>query len=261
VSPDGKWILFSASGPGDNLYVIGADGSNYRQITSGNSLNRGGRWHTDGSRIFFYSNRSGSYQAWQVGFDGSGLQQLTNITGSVVLPIVSPRFDRFAFASTTISGRDEVHVASFAALQAALKADSREPRAIPIVSVLSHLTPSPPKGFLIPSSWSPDGTLLAEFLAPPDEGLFIYSPQNDRHDDLRVAGQDPRWLPDGRHLVFHDSARVFWLDVVNGRSRAVYQLPSRSQIPNFGFALSFDGRHIVLVASEEPSDVWLMNFN
>ncbi|MFQ5949127.1 MAG: cytidylyltransferase domain-containing protein, partial [Nitrospiria bacterium] len=47
--------------------------------------------HPDGSRIVFYSNRSGRYEFWTIRPDGSALQQLTRTEGtSVWFPLFSP---------------------------------------------------------------------------------------------------------------------------------------------------------------------------
>src|SRR4029077_7987059 len=76
VSPDGQWIAFYTSFPQEDLFVVRADGSGQRQLTNDAAKDRIPLWFPDGSRILFYSNRSGSYGVWSIHADGSGLQAI-----------------------------------------------------------------------------------------------------------------------------------------------------------------------------------------
>ncbi|HEX6791661.1 MAG TPA: S9 family peptidase, partial [Candidatus Krumholzibacteria bacterium] len=56
VSPDGKWVLFTlrvtdfeANKGRTDLWVIGADGKNMRQLTMDPGSDTNGRWSPDGS--------------------------------------------------------------------------------------------------------------------------------------------------------------------------------------------------------------------
>jgi dipeptidyl aminopeptidase/acylaminoacyl peptidase len=58
-SPSGREILFSAgsSVSAFNIYVMNADGSNIRRLTSDTGTQNCGRWSPDGSKIIFESRR------------------------------------------------------------------------------------------------------------------------------------------------------------------------------------------------------------
>ena len=47
------------------------DGTERRQLTDDVFKDRRPRWTSDGERILFYSDRSGSYEAWSIRPDGS----------------------------------------------------------------------------------------------------------------------------------------------------------------------------------------------
>src|SRR5215469_16912414 len=80
VSPDGKWVLFSAVDVSlkDNkktphLWVVPLAGGEARQLTSGAAGEDRGRWAPDGQQLLFVSSRDGSSQVWVASFDsGSG---------------------------------------------------------------------------------------------------------------------------------------------------------------------------------------------
>src|SRR5262249_2380075 len=76
VSPDGRWILFSAVDVSlkDNkktphLWVVPLAGGEARQLTSGTAGEDRGRWAPDGKQLIFISSRDGSSQVWIAGFD------------------------------------------------------------------------------------------------------------------------------------------------------------------------------------------------
>ena len=81
ISPKGDWIAFSTLGGREDLFVVRSDGTGYRQITDDAARDRGPKWSPDGTRIAFYSDRSGRYETWTIRPDGGGLEQLTKATG------------------------------------------------------------------------------------------------------------------------------------------------------------------------------------
>ena len=78
-SPDGQWAVFySQVQPEGDLYVIRADGTGLRQLTSDEAVDRVPRWSPDGDWILSFSDRSGELRLWKVRVDGSELQQMTS---------------------------------------------------------------------------------------------------------------------------------------------------------------------------------------
>jgi len=65
VSPDGKKIAYRVSVAGGNeIFVVNADGTTSRQLTSGGGNNVQPTWSPDGAHIFYLSDRGG--QGWAV---------------------------------------------------------------------------------------------------------------------------------------------------------------------------------------------------
>ncbi|HEY6306683.1 MAG TPA: S9 family peptidase [Candidatus Angelobacter sp.] len=71
VSPDGKWVLFSAvdvdlkaNKRTSHLWVVPLAGGESRQLTADPAGETGGHWSPDGKRFLFVSPRGGSSQVW-----------------------------------------------------------------------------------------------------------------------------------------------------------------------------------------------------
>jgi len=77
----------STTGRQEDLYVLERDGTGLRQLTNDAHKDRGPSFSPDGGRLLFFSNRSGSYEAWSVRLDGSGLTQMTRTVGSEVTEV------------------------------------------------------------------------------------------------------------------------------------------------------------------------------
>jgi Tol biopolymer transport system component len=82
LSPDGNRIAFTypPGGKFTDLYVIDKDGSldSVVRLTKDATFDDGTAWSSDGKRIFFYSDRSGTYDLWMINADGSNPVQLTD---------------------------------------------------------------------------------------------------------------------------------------------------------------------------------------
>lgn len=75
------------------LFVMNADGTNQRQITSNGAANFCPYFTPDGKRIIFASNVKSEgfdFDLWMVNKDGSGLERITNSPGFDGFPVFSP---------------------------------------------------------------------------------------------------------------------------------------------------------------------------
>jgi Tol biopolymer transport system component len=140
-SPDGKRIAYRANHPSDStelrayrdllaqglvrpskveLFVMNADGSDNRQITSLGGANFGPSWTPDGRRIIFSSNyrepRSGNFDLYLVDADGSNLEQITTNPDFDGFPMFSPDGSKLMWASNragAVEGETNVFVAEW----------------------------------------------------------------------------------------------------------------------------------------------------
>jgi len=104
VSPDEKSVAFDARGAAqEDVYIMGTDGKNVRQVTDDPWKDRHPKFSPDGGRIAFHSDRSGRYEIWTIAPDGSGLAQLTHTKGDTVIePHWSPDGKMIAVATGKI---------------------------------------------------------------------------------------------------------------------------------------------------------------
>jgi TolB protein len=95
--------------PGElEIFVMDADGSNQRQVTSVGGANFAPYWHPDGDRILFSSNHQDpegrEFDVFMINLDGTGLTQITHSEGFDGFPVFSPDGTRLAFASNRNNG-------------------------------------------------------------------------------------------------------------------------------------------------------------
>ena len=85
------------------IFVMDADGSNKRQVTSNGAANFGPFFHPDGERIIFSSNLhepdGRDFDLYLIGIDGTGLERVTRHPEFDGFPMFSPDGTRLVFAS------------------------------------------------------------------------------------------------------------------------------------------------------------------
>lgn len=103
LSPDRTTIAFSSNRDGDfDLYLMDADGSNIRRLTTQPGADGDPAWSPDGSRLVYTGTRNGASQIFLISREGGTPQQLTSLGGGNFSPVFSPDGGAIAF----ISGRD-----------------------------------------------------------------------------------------------------------------------------------------------------------
>lgn len=98
-SPDGSMIAFISSTlhtPPD-LWVMNADGSNARRLTSRGV--KGFRWAADGKSIMFVSRRKGFEEVMSISLDGKEEKRIPGLPPDASLPLHSPDGKLFAFTA------------------------------------------------------------------------------------------------------------------------------------------------------------------
>ena len=127
-SPDGTKIIWRASypqgeeladyqrllaqgliRPGDlEIWVMDADGSNQRQVTSVGQANFAPYWHPSGEKILFSSNhhdpQGREFEIFMINLDGTGLTQITHSEGFDGFPVFSPDGTQLVFGSNRNNG-------------------------------------------------------------------------------------------------------------------------------------------------------------
>jgi Tol biopolymer transport system component len=236
ASADGQWVAVASGGPQEDIFIARADGSGLRQLTNDVAFDRSPHWSPDGRQIAFFSNRSGSWEAWRVNTDGSGLTALTAGSGAHY-PIWSPDGSRMA-CSKYVEGTVFIF----------------DPR-IPWHSQTPELLPNPPGATWSALSWSPDGRSLAgcQTGAASPSGLLLYSLQSRTFTKLTDAGCDPFWVSDNRLIFTKGSDTLTVIDLNSRRVRDV--LSTRGEIRLR--SVSGNGRQLFVIRSSREADIWM----
>ena len=102
------------------IWVMNADGSNKRQVTSNGKANFGPYFFPDGKRVIFASNMDGprgrNFDLYKINTDGTGLERITFNETFDGFPMFSPDGKKLVFASNRnakVQGETNVFIADW----------------------------------------------------------------------------------------------------------------------------------------------------
>ena len=110
VSPDGKRVVYSLRSTDMNankgrtdlwLLELGKLRAKPRQLTDNPANEGSAQWSSDGSQIYFLSERSGNPQVWRIAPSGGGAAQVTRLPLEVGSFRISPKGDRLLVSLET----------------------------------------------------------------------------------------------------------------------------------------------------------------
>jgi hypothetical protein len=248
LSPDGS--LFACTNSGsvqEDLWVVGLDGSNPRYLTEDPAKDRGAHWSFDGRRVYFYSDRNGSYEIWSIRPDGSDLTQHTDFPGrSIIYPVLSPR--------NTLLGQELRSGTSPFLLDAS--ATSMGPDEVEFLPEVGEEGDA-----FIGWDWSPDGRRLAGIVSsgfPRVDGLAVYDREGGDYQLFPPMGRGPVWLDEGRRLALADRHGIRTLDTATGRPGvSISFYPDR--IHENTIVATDGGRTLYFSRAVHQADVWIMD--
>jgi Tol biopolymer transport system component/tRNA A-37 threonylcarbamoyl transferase component Bud32 len=106
ISPDGRRIVYEASGETQDIWLADIDGSNTAQLTRGPGQLQGSpRWSPDGRRVAFDSQAAdGHADVWTIDAEGGPPRRLTQEPGDETTPSWSRDGRHVYFSSTPAAG-------------------------------------------------------------------------------------------------------------------------------------------------------------
>jgi len=244
LSPDGEWLAVSSTDPPQQIFVVRADGGSFRQITEGSFRSRQSTWSPDGNTIAFQSSRFVSGIAL-IRIDGGGLRELAHHRSTASEPVWSPDGRAIAFGGSQASFLLE--------LTPALEPGAERELALP----------SSVGGTYYPSSFSPDGSLLAGGVRRDgaNAGAAIYSLRDGtwRLVDYDQAGFKIRLLDDTGRFVADTKGAIVAVDGPGKRPRVLAEAAAGHRFRNL--SISNDRRWLAWIDETDESDIWLMTLD
>ena len=241
-TPDGRIIYSSQAGGNFDLWIMNADGTNQKQLTSTSAVETETQVSPDGRYIFFNSDRGKLPSVWRMDIDGNNVKQITDQED--YLSDIAPDGKSILFTSWR-TGRQTLWRTS---------ADGGP------ATQLSDL-------FIADARISPDGksiacksrdenpTLPTKLILIPIEG----GAPTKSFDLLPTTGGAPEWAKDGKSVTFYDSrtgTSNLWSFPIDGSP--MKQLTDFKPDAVWNRQLSFDGKLMVMSRGLATSDVILI---
>jgi len=202
VSPDGTRIAFASARAGSlDVYVMDADGSNTRRLTTADGNQSQPSWSPDGARIAYQSDQDGDH-IYVMRSDGKGARRVTNDPAPEIEPAWSPDGGWIAY-SRRVPGTEirELWVVH------------------PDGSGRRRLTAHGEAAY--GPAWAPDGKTVA-FASKQETGrfeVFAIGLDGTRLRRLTFSTEDafePAWSPDGKTIAFSRGGSIVSVDASGG---------------------------------------------
>ena len=242
AATNGKIAFWSVRDGNGEIYVMNADGSGQRNITSGPGNNTQAAWSRDGAKLAFISDRDGNQEIYVMNADGTAQTRVTNTPGFEQFPAWSPDGTKLAF-TTYRDGNAEIYIMNADGTAQTNRTNNpafdccptwspdgakvafRSDRDGQEIYVMNADGTAPTKLTTTPSlddlpAWSPDGTKIA-FASNREGPLRIYVMNADGSEQTRITNGPnldffPTWSPDGTKLALtSDRDGNFEIYVVN----------------------------------------------
>jgi TolB protein len=187
----GRLIFTCTRGDFNQLCMINADGSDYRQITNVEAHNYYPVFSPLGGSIVYASNQNGGFfDLFLFVFDGSRLVRLTENIGNVISPSFSPDGETILFANRAAEGPTSLWT---------VENTGKNPK-------LLYTGPNT----IVSSDWSPDGKTIAFAMAVDRPDAYEIFLMNADGSDIRQLtnglpgiGGSLDWSPDGKYLLIY----------------------------------------------------------
>ena len=210
ISPDGEQVVYQRNFMDimkdrrrSNLWIINADGSRHRPLTSGNNNNFSPVWSPSGDRLLYASTKSGSSELYIRWMDTGESAKITNLTQSPGGLSWSPDGSQIAF--TMFVPKQES----------------------PLVSLSGK-----PKG----AEWAPPANVVDDlryrrdgssgFIEEGYHQVFVIPSEGGAPRQITTGNYNhrgtPQWTADGKHLIISTNRKKDW--EYNARDTEIYKV-------------------------------------
>jgi acylaminoacyl-peptidase len=251
ISPDGTRVIYvrqfsdiMTDKRRSNLWIINADGTGHRPLTTGNYSDSSPRWNANGREIIYVSDRDGSHQIYRYWLDTGQSGKLTNLTQ----------------APAGIAWSPDAKWISFTAL-------------VPAEMTRIAKLPAAPEG----ASWAEPARVIdrlvyrfnnAGYLKPGYTQLFVLPAEGGtprqlstgefQHGGIAFRSSEAVWTPDSRHLLLSANrhpdyeleplnTEIYEFSVADGSVKAL----TTRKGPDGSPVVSPDGRRIAYLGFDD----------
>lgn len=251
IAPDGKRVVYvrqfcdiMTDRRHSNLWMVNADGSDHRALTTGNYNDSSPRWSPDGSSLIYVSNRDGQPQIYRRWMDTGQIAKLTNLTQAPAGLAWSPNGKWLSFT---------MHVPEPAASLIQMPRPPEGAKWAEPAKVIDRLVYRFDRGGYLKSG----STHL--FVVPADGGTPRQISQGKfQHGGPVGFASEAVWTPDGEHLLMSANrhpnfeqdplnTEVYEFTVADGAVRALTDRKGPDTDPQ----VSPDGKQIAYVGFDE----------
>jgi TolB protein len=238
----GGHIVFTCTrGSYNQICMINADGSGFRQLTNDATNSYYPAISPEGNSIVYASNRNGIFDLFEFSLANSQISQLTYSIGNVVSPSFSPDGKQIVFVNRVGDQPSALWL---------MDKSGRNP----------HVLYQGPKD-IVGAAWSPDGKTIAFAMSVDVQfsyQIFLLDVQNPNVPRQITQGRSDiggslAWSPDSKSLLIFagpvNGRRIFRLDLTNG---AVTQLTFDGNSASAFY--SPDGQYIVYNSIRNSAD-------
>jgi serine/threonine protein kinase/Tol biopolymer transport system component len=242
-TPDGRIIYSSIAGGNLDLWIMNADGTNQKQLTSDTAMEDEVQVSPDGRYIFFDSFRGKLPSVWRMDIDGNNLKQITDqedylqdITADSKWIIFSSwRTTKLSLWRVSVDGGEAVQISSLFTTNARISPDGKS-----IACRYRDENPGLPQKLVV---------------LPIEGGAPTKS-----FDLLPTTTGTPEWARDGRSVTLYDSRTGtpnLWSFPLDGSP--MKQLTDFKPDGLFNRQLSFDGKWMAMSRGLITGDVILIS--
>jgi Tol biopolymer transport system component len=198
-SPDGSKIAFASGRTGtSDIYVMNADGTQTRRLTSTDQNDAHPTWSADGRTLAF--TRGGDI--YEMSADGSSPRRISDVLVEESDPAWSPDGEWVAYVRRTPgTAVQEVWV---------MRPDGSERHAL-----------TRQNGSAFTPAWAPDGTRIAFSTNAESEVYELFTIGLDGKGLRQVAPTagdnfEPSWSPDGTKIAYQEAGGIFTVELGGG---------------------------------------------
>ncbi len=245
-TPDGNFVYCSRAGGKFDIWTMNANGTNQKQVSSGEGAKYWPQMTPDGRYIVFLMNRGGNSNIWRMDADGSNLKQLTNSQEEFGINL-SPDGKWIIYAKTENN------------LQSIWKVSIDGGTPVQLTTTASYASTLSPRDGSIAYIFTDTAANLRRkvSITGPDGGTpsktFALPPTAERITHMEFT-------PDGRALAFLDSrggGANIWTIALDGNGEAKRLTDFKTE-QIFDFAWSADGKQLAVIRGSWIEDAVLM---